>query len=101
MKLLLAMIAKIGKDRGGDRHLPGGADQHRVAVGRLTRGEFGGDAAAGADPVFDDRGRAGILLKFLHDQASEQIVAAAGGKADDEMDRPARIVGLCARIPGG
>ena len=34
------MIVEIGIDRGGDRHLPGGADQHGVAVGRLMRGDI-------------------------------------------------------------
>ena len=44
-----------------------------------------------------DGGRAGVFLELLHDQPGEQIVAAAGRKANDEMDRAARKVGLGSR----
>jgi len=36
----------------------------------------------------------------LHDQAGEQIVSTAGRKANNEMDRAARKVGLGTRRCG-
>jgi hypothetical protein len=36
----------------------------------------------------------------LNNQAGEQIIPAPGGKTDDEMDGPVRVVSLCARIAG-
>ena len=95
------MIGKIGIDRGGDRHLPGGGDQHRVAVGRLMRDVFGGNPPAGARLVLDDGRGAGVLLELVHHQAREDVVAAAGGKADDKADDAVGIGALRARLAGG
>ena len=92
------MIAKIGKDRGGDRHLSGCAHQDRISIRRLPGDEFSGDPAASAHAIFDHRRGAGILLKLLHHEASEQVIAAARGKADNEMDRSVRIIRLRACV---
>ena len=96
MKLLARVIAEIRIDGGGDRHLPGCADENHVAVRRLVRDKFGRDTTACADPVLDDSGGARIFLELLHDKPCEQVVTAAGGKSDNEMNWTARIVGLCA-----
>src|SRR5512139_2871147 len=92
------MISEIGEDCGGDRHLSGGANQHGVSVGRLLRGKLGGDTAPRSNSVLDDRRRSGIFLELLHDEPREQIVTATGGKPNDEMNYPVRIVGLGAPV---
>ena len=94
------MVGEIGIDRGGDRHLPGGADQHRVTIGGCMRRIFGGNSPAGARLVLDDGGGAGVLLELVHHQAREDIVAAAGGKTDDEADDAVGIGVLRARFAG-
>ena len=92
------VISEIGIDRGGDRHLSGGGDQHRVTVGRLMRDVFGRDPPAGARLVLDDGGGAGVLLELVHHQAREHVVAAAGGKSDDDADDAVGIGVLRAHL---
>ena len=93
---LACVIAEIGNDRGRNRHLSRGTNENGVAIGRLMRCKVRRDAATSPYPVFDDCGRARIFLELLHDKPCEQIVTAAGGKPDNEMNWTARIVGLCA-----
>ena len=65
--------------------------EERVAVRRRTHDRLGGDIAAGARPVLDDEWLAEPLRQPLTDQAREDVVRAAGGKADDDAHRPRRI----------
>ena len=57
--------------------------EERVAVRRRAHDRLGGDIAAGARPVLDDEWLAEPLRQPLTDQAREDVVRAAGGKADD------------------
>src|SRR5262245_24317709 len=92
------MIAHVGKDRSSNRHLSGCAHENRVSIGRLSGDEFGGDPAARTHAVFDHGRSAGTFLKLLHHEASEQVIAATGCEADNELDRLVRIVRLSMRI---
>ena len=65
--------------------------EERVAVRRRTHDRLGGDIAAGARPVLDDEWLAEPLRQPLTHQAREDVVRAAGGKADDDAHRPRRI----------
>ena len=65
--------------------------EQRVAVRRRAHDRLGGDVAAGARPVLDDEWLAEPLRQPLTDQAREDVVRAAGGKADDDAHRPRRI----------
>jgi hypothetical protein len=49
---------------------------------------LGGDIAAGAGPVLDDERLAEPLRQPLTDQARENVVRPAGGKPDDDANRP-------------
>src|SRR5262245_24246986 len=95
-KAVARVIGEVRIDGGGDRHLPGCTDEHGVAVGWLARNKFGRDASTRTDPVLDDSGSAGIFLELLHDQPREQVVAASGGKSDNEVNCAVRILSLCA-----
>jgi hypothetical protein len=65
--------------------------QKRVAIGGRARHRFGGDIAAGADAVFDDKRLAKMIREIFADQTRGDVGRAAGGKADDEARRPRRI----------
>ncbi len=62
--------------------------EQRVAVRRRTHDRLGGDIAAGARPVLDDEWLAEPLRQPLTYQTRENVVRAAGGKADDDAHRP-------------
>ena len=82
-----------GIDRGRDRELADGADRDGVAVGRLALHVFDGEPSAGAGAVLDDHRLAENLGKLRPDDARQKISAAAGGKAENEVDRLVRIAG--------
>src|SRR5262245_15338587 len=65
--------------------------EQRIAVGRRTYDRLGADIAAGTRPALDDELLAEPLREPLADQASDDVGAAAGRKADDDAHRPGRI----------
>ena len=65
--------------------------EQRVAVRSRAHDRLGGDIAACARPVLDDELLAEPLRQPLTDQTREDVVRAAGGKADDDAHRPRRI----------
>ena len=67
---------------------PVAPDQQRVAVRRGLGHVLGGDDGAGAGLVLHQHWLAQALAQLLrHDQAREDVVAAAGPEADDDADR--------------
>jgi hypothetical protein len=72
------------------------ADQKRVTVRRLVRNVFRGQPAAGARLVLDHHRLAENLRGLVGHKAGKNIVAAAGGEADHQVDRPGRIIALRA-----
>ncbi len=76
--------------------------KQRVTVGGRMHDCFGGCIAAGARPVLDDERVAEPLRQPLTDQTRENVVGAAGSKADDHAHRLRRIglrPGFCAGHP--
>ena len=73
------------------------ADHQRVAVGRGARGGERCDDAAAAALVLDDDRLAEHLAQPLGDGARDEIDAAARLHRRDDLDRLARISGLCKR----
>ena len=68
------------------------AHQKRVAVRERLGHRLGGEIAAGARPIFDhDRLPQGRLHR-LRDRARHRVRGAAGRCADQELDRPRRII---------
>jgi len=65
--------------------------EERIAIRCRTHDRLRGDITAGARPVLDDELLAEPLREPLADQACDDVGAAAGGKADDDADRPRRI----------
>src|SRR6185295_404935 len=63
-----------------------------VAVRGRTQCRLHADVAAGADAVLDDELLAEMLRQILAEQAAGDVIRAASGKADDEVDRLAWIV---------
>ena len=80
------------------------AHQQRVAVGLGARDGLRADVARRARLVLDDERRARDLGQALDEIPAQDIRAAAGGKADDDLDRAVGI-GLgrssVPRPPGG
>ena len=62
--------------------------EQRVTVRNCAHDRLGGDIAAGTRPVLDDEWLAEPLRQPLTDQTREDVVGAAGGKADDDTHRP-------------
>ena len=90
------VVGHIGIQRGIDRQRADRTDQQRVTV-RLGLGDMiGGDVACGAGFVFHHHGLSPGLAHFLGNQPRDDVGAAAGGKADDEVDRAVRVA-LCKR----
>ena len=88
------MKRQLRIDRRCDRQLAGRTYNQGVAIGRLPLRIFHRQPPAGAGLVLDHHRLADILRELLPDDARQQVVAAAGGKADDHTDRPCRIVRL-------
>ncbi len=65
--------------------------EERISVGRRVHDGLGGDVAGGAGPVLDDHRLTQPPGQPLPHQAPEDVVGAAGRKADDEVDRTSRI----------
>jgi hypothetical protein len=82
--------AEIGIERGADR--VGRTDeQQRVTVGRRPHDRLGGDIAGAARAVLDHDRLPEPARQPLRDQPPENVVRAAGGKADEETHRLGRI----------
>src|SRR5215216_722596 len=65
--------------------------EQRVTVRRRVHDRLGGEVAAGAQPVLNDEWLAEPFREPLTDQAGEDVVRTAGGKADDDAYRLRRI----------
>ena len=63
----------------------------RIAVGRRLRGRGGADIAAGAGAVLDHHVLAPGLAELLRHDAAERVDGAAGGKRNQDADRPVGI----------
>jgi len=74
--------------------------EQRVAVGRRGGDCLRGDHRARARPVLDDHGLPERRLHRLAEQPGDEIDAAAGRVADQDVDRPARVAGLRPRRTG-
>ena len=61
--------------------------KERIPVGRRAHDSLGGDVAGGAGPVLDDDRLTQPAGKPLPHQAPEDVIGAAGWKADDEVYR--------------
>ncbi len=61
------------------------------------RNVFGGEPAARSRTILDHHRLADHVGEFLSDEARENVVAAAGSKADHDADRPGRIIALRVR----
>ena len=90
------IVRQIALQVGVDGVRGDGGEKQRVAVGGRARRELGADGAAGAGAVVDDDLLAVGGAELLRDEARQHVVAAAGGKGDDEAHR-LRRVGLCRR----
>ena len=87
MKLKLRLLVERRVDGVGR-----GYREQRVAVGRRAHHRLGADIAAGAGLIFDDEGLAEPLGEELAHQPHDDVLRAAGGKADDQVHRPRRII---------
>jgi hypothetical protein len=67
-------------------------EKQRVAVGRRLHDDFGSNRGVGAGTVFDDEILPEVCRKLMRHGAGFDIRAAAGGKADDNVNRAARIL---------
>src|SRR5882724_1512509 len=66
-------------------------EEQRLAVRNCVHDRLGRDIAAGARPVLDDEWLAEPLRQPLSDQTREDVIRAAGGKADNDMHWPRGI----------
>src|SRR5215472_14779309 len=66
-------------------------EEERIAIRYRTHDGLRGDIGAGARPVLDNELLAEPLREPLADQASDDVGAPAGGKADDDAHRPPGI----------
>ena len=67
--------------------------EERIAVGHRPDHVFGADIVGGAGPVFDHELAVKAARQPISDQPRHHVDRAAGGKADNDLDRPGRIVG--------
>jgi len=95
MKLLVRVIMRFGMDRAAIDIWPV-APTSTCSRRRLMRGIIGGDAAAGADLVVDNRGAPVFCANLFTTRRRRCSIAAAGREADDEVDAPVRKIGLRA-----
>src|SRR5262245_44162495 len=72
-------------------------EQHVAVCGR-AHDRLGGDIAAATWPILHDELLTKPLRQPLSDQAREDVLRTAGGKADHDAHRPRRI-GLCSCNP--
>ena len=75
-----------------DRHAGVEPGLQGVAVGRRPGGKLGTRHRAGAGPVVDHERLAELLGQLLADDAGHDVGAAAGGRGDDDGDRPGRKI---------
>ncbi len=62
--------------------------------------DFAGDIAARARTIVDDEGLAEQAAELVGDDARQDVARAAGREADDDRDRPFRVVGGAAMAGG-
>jgi hypothetical protein len=77
--------------RGRHRERSLAAHHQRVSVGSGLRDRLGGDHAARAGAVLHHHGLAQTFGQFLRQDAGGDVGAAAGGKADKNLDGPVGI----------
>ena len=82
---------QIGIDRRRDRELSNRTDDQRIAVGGLALGVDNRELPGRAGPVLDDDRLAQGFRELRADDPRHQVIAAAGGKSDDDPDGLARI----------
>ena len=85
------VVVEFGVKRRVD-FVGGGRPQQGVAVGRRARDRLGRDSGPGAGPVLDHKRLAEFLRQKFTDQARDNVSGAAGRKADNDLDRPGRII---------
>jgi hypothetical protein len=73
-----------------DRDLAGG-HQQRVPIGRRLRDSLRADHGIGAGPVVDDHGLPHQPAHVLAEQPRCDVVAAAGGEGNDDLDILIRV----------
>ena len=84
------------------RQQAGRADQERIAIGRGLGDEIVAEHGAAAGPVVHDDRLAQRLASAFGGGAAEQVVGAAGGEGNDEVDRPGRPgLSICAGAEQG
>src|SRR5205085_10196649 len=66
-------------------------EKERTAVRRRSQSRFGCDVGAGAWPILDDERLAESLREPLSHYASDDVVSARGGEANQDSYRPRRI----------
>ena len=67
------------------------AGQERVTVWRRVRDCLSANSAASAAPIFGHEWLAEPFRQVLSDETRDDVTRAAGGKTDDDVDRPARV----------
>ena len=89
-EILDRIIRHLGVEAGV--HDEAGADRHDGVAVRRHAGDLAGrGVAAGAADVLDEELLAEIVGKLLRHDAGDGIGRSAGGKADHDAHRPARI----------
>jgi hypothetical protein len=89
-EITLQIELEVIKERRVDR-VDGSHEKQRVTVGRRARDRFTGEIAGCAGPILDDHRLADPVGHLLRDQARHDVGRAAGGKAQDQPYRTARI----------
>jgi hypothetical protein len=84
------IVIEIVVDRGVDG-VRRPDQKERIPVARRSHDGLSGDVAGGAGPVLDDDRLTQLAGKPFPYQAPENVVGAAGWKADDEVYRTCRI----------
>jgi len=85
-KLNLSLVVERRVDRVGRTD-----EEKRIAIRRSAYDRLGRDIAARTRPIVDDELLAEPLRQPLSHEARNDVVRAAGGKADDDADRLRRI----------
>src|SRR5262249_31270752 len=89
----MELVVKCRVDRAGRAR-----QQDRVAVRGRAYDRLGSDMAAGTRPILDHERLAEPLRQPMPHQAGEDVIGAAGSKADDDAHR-SRWIGLRPRDP--
>jgi hypothetical protein len=87
-KIEIEILVDRGVDRVGDA-----GEKQRVAVRRRVHHRVGGDAARRARTILDHEGLAEPVRKALRKKPRENVAEATGAVADEQADRPHRVIG--------